>query len=182
MTRALILLALLLPAQLAVARAPAHPRHHAIAHAAAHDARRDERLLALTIWAEARSRGPVAMRLVGHVIVNRARSGGYGEGIAGVLWQRGQFGVWRNKDANRAAMRRIASLPPRSRDRQRWDEAKAIAHTLLHGRRIDPTNGATHYASPGAHPDWVKDSRRVATLAGYRFYRMKGEARPSATS
>jgi hypothetical protein len=177
--RAVLLCAALLSLFAPLAEAASRSTH---AHASRPSAR-EERLLALTIWAEARSRGPKAMRSIGHVIVNRAHSGDYGEGIAGVVWKKGQFGCWRTRDPNRKAMRTLAALPKDGADWARWQEAKAIAHDLVRGAGADPTRGATHYAQTFVKPGWAKGSRHVATVAGYKFYKERPDAkqRPART-
>ena len=130
-----------------------------------------ERLLALTMWGEGRSRGELGMASIGHVVINRSRADGFGGSIAHVLWKHRQFSCWRASDPNRQAMRNIASLPRDGADWRQWQQAKKIAHGLLHERRRDPTRGATYYAVRGARPAWSKGMQQVALLGGHRFYR-----------
>lgn len=133
--------------------------------------RGSERLLALTIWAEGRSRGPVGMSSIGHVVINRSRADGFGGSMARIVWKHRQFSCWRPGDPNRRAMRNISSLPKDGADWRQWQMAKKIAHDLLHERRRDPTRGATYYATRGMRPPWARGMRQVALLGGHRFYR-----------
>jgi spore germination cell wall hydrolase CwlJ-like protein len=80
-------------------------------------------------------------------------------------------------------MRNIASLKHDSPDWRSWQEARAIAHRLTHGRMRDPTGGATHFAQ-GPRPAWARHMRRVSVVGRYAFFReppdQARDARPSA--
>ena len=113
-------------------------------------AERDRELLAKTLMAEAGNQGVEGMLAAGSVIMNRARGGGYGQGVEGVIMKPGAFSPWnsvtgfargeqgQNMDAIRPTM-----------------QAYQIADALLSGQYEDPTGGATHFYNPDiSQPSW----------------------------
>ena len=54
----------------------------------------DRELLAKTLMAEAGNQGPLGMLAAGSVIMNRVRSGNYGQGLQGVILKPGAFSPW----------------------------------------------------------------------------------------
>lgn len=129
------------------------------------------KLLALTMWGEARGDGPEAMRAVGHVIINRMRSERFGDSVKDVVWKRKAFSCWNPNDPNRQAMSNIAQLPRDSVDRQRWAEAVRIAKEIMSGRSSDLTNGALFYHTKQISPYWVEDDAQpTAMIANHVFY------------
>jgi spore germination cell wall hydrolase CwlJ-like protein len=125
-------------------------------------------LLALTMWGECRAGGDACMRAVGHVVVNRVRSG-QDVDVPHAVWRRGQFACWR--DGNRQAMRAVASLAPELLDARAWKRAQLLAQRILAHRDADPTGGATHYHAAGVRPAWARTMHYRVTFAGQRFYR-----------
>ena len=51
----------------------------------------DRELLARILTAEAGNQGPIGMTAAGNVIMNRANTTGYGDGVRGVIMKPGQF-------------------------------------------------------------------------------------------
>jgi hypothetical protein len=138
------------------------------------------KLLALTIWGEARSDGPKAMEAVGHVIMNRIKSERrFGASIKEVVWKRKAFSCWNKGDPNREAMQKIGSLPTKSLDRKRWKQAIKVAQKILSGESRDPTKGALFYHTKAmGRPYWVDDSTKpVAAIDSHLFYRNDAKAR-----
>jgi len=109
-------------------------------------------MLARIMDAEAGQEGVMGKLAVGAVIRNRAKTGGYGDGIKGVITKPGQFsaindvtGYAKGQGANDIFWR-----PPSQ-------ESQAIANAVLAGQYEDPTEGATHYFNPkAANPKWAK--------------------------
>lgn len=138
------------------------------------------RLLALTIWGEARSDGPSAMRAVAHVIINRMESErNFGNTIKDVVWKRKHFSCWNEGDPNREAMKRIPKLSEEHPSKQRWYEAVRIASNIIKGRdNQDPTNGALFYHTKGmGMPYWVTpDIKPVAQIGSHLFYQNDAKA------
>jgi Cell Wall Hydrolase len=91
---------------------------------------------------------------VAHVILNRTRSGIWGDNIKNVVTQPWQFEPWMTK------RRQIERL---SADDPRYLDAAQIADAVLTGRTQDPTAGATHFLNPvivrqrrgGSLPSWA---------------------------
>jgi spore germination cell wall hydrolase CwlJ-like protein len=134
-----------------------------------------ERLLALTIWAEARSHGEKGMRAVGWVIKNRSDSNlrrfHAERGIKGVVWSPEQFSCWNKGDPNRDAMENISKLPKDHADRKAWRAAKRIAHQIMTGQSRDPTKGSLFYHTTEVDPSWNNKMNAVAQVGNHIFYR-----------
>lgn len=139
------------------------------------------RLLALTIWGEARSGGPQAMRAVAHVIMNRLESErSFGNNIKQVVWKRKNFSCWNPSDPNRKAMQRIPQLPDTHPSKQRWHEALRIAANVVKGvDKQDPTAGALFYHTKAmGMPYWITpDIKPIAQIGGHLFYRTDAKAK-----
>lgn len=137
-------------------------------------------LLALTMWGEARSDGPEAMRAVGHVIMNRMKSKRqFGRNIKEVVWKRKAFSCWNKSDPNRVAMEKIATLPEGHPSKVRWDQAVNLAQDITSGRSKDPTAGSLFYHTKAmGKPYWVsQDMKPDAQIASHLFY--KSDAKSS---
>ena len=119
----------------------------------------DRELLARILMAEAGNQGPVGMTAVGNVIMNRANTTGYGDGIRGVIMRPGQFSPMNSVTgyAGGEQGQNIDSLRP--------DETHyMVADTLLSGNAGDLTGGATHFFNPDfSNPSWAegKDFSRI---------------------
>lgn len=135
------------------------------------------RMLAATIWAEARGKGEEAMRAVGHVIVNRIGQR-FGADLRAVIFAPYQFSAWNAGDPNRS-LALNPDLAARGKDREGWLMAQTIAREILDGRSIDPTGGALFYHTPEVSPHWAAYGVRARKMAGHVFYadvRPKGGA------
>jgi hypothetical protein len=75
---------------------------------------------------------------VASVILNRARSGRYGEGVYGVITRKGQFEPWGNS-GTRAKMMSVDT------DSDAYQKAKRNVDAIISGQAEDPTGGATHF-------------------------------------
>jgi spore germination cell wall hydrolase CwlJ-like protein len=150
---------------------PEGPSEEEVAAQREHE--RELRLLAQTIWGEARNHGERGMRAVGHVIQNRAahdNSRRYGEGIKGVVTKRKAFSCWNERDPNRKAIRNISSLPEGTPDHKAWLAAKRIAKEILSGESRDPTGGALYYHTTAVNPVWARNMEPIRTVANHIFY------------
>lgn len=114
-------------------------------------------LLAKTLQAEAGNQGIDGMLDVGAVIMNRANSGKFGEGINGVIMKPGQFSAWNSVTgyADGEQGQDMANLRPSK-------EAMEAAERILSGEYEDRTGGATHYYAiiPGVSekPKWSNEN------------------------
>jgi hypothetical protein len=108
-----------------------------------------------TIAFEASGEPEEGKAAVAHVILNRKRSGRWGDNIKDVVTHPWQFEPWMTR---RKEMERLPSDDPR------YQNAARIADTVLTGQRPDPTAGATHFLNPtivrqrrgGSLPSWAR--------------------------
>jgi hypothetical protein len=99
----------------------------------------DRDYLIRTIAFEASGEPAMAKIAVAYVILNRKKSGRWGDNIKAVVTQPGQFEPWQTKRTE------IEEL---SQDDPRYKSAAAIADFVLSGQTPDPTAGATHFLNP----------------------------------
>lgn len=110
----------------------------------------DRELLAKTLMAEAGNQGPLGMLAAGSVIMNRVRSGNYGQGLPGVILKPGAFSPWNSVTgfAGGEQGQDMARITPN-------EQAYRIADALLSGQYEDPTGNATHFYNPDiSDPSW----------------------------
>lgn len=136
----------------------------------------DVRILALTLWGEARGEPAEGQVAVAWTIRNQASRGlfagrlfGQEGAVAYVCLMPWQFSCWNEGDPNRA---RLLVL----RDDQCRGQI-GTASNVLDGLVPDPTDGADRYHTieppPGAEtwpPDWASTMRETARIGGHVFY------------
>jgi len=115
----------------------------------------DERdYLIRTLVFEASGETEIGMAAVAHVILNRKRSGRWGDKIQDVVTYPQQFEPWMTRKDD------IEKLSPSD---PRYLKAAVIADGVLSGLISDPTAGATHFLNPivvrqrrgGSLPSWT---------------------------
>jgi hypothetical protein len=114
----------------------------------------DRDYLIRTIAFEASGEPVMAKIAVAYVVLNRKKSGRWGDNIKAVVTQPGQFEPWTTK------RKEIEELSP---DDPRYKSAAIIADAVLSGQTPDPTAGATHFLNPtivrerrgGELPSWA---------------------------
>lgn len=122
-----------------------------------------------TIYGEAGDQPDIGKAAVAAVISNRAASGRYGgSDVAKVVTAPNQFEPWQRPDARQ----RMMALTPDSPD---YQKIAAIFDGVIKGDIEDPTNGATHFYSPGAQaalgrkpPSWAQGEGQQ--IGGHMFY------------
>ena len=119
----------------------------------------DRELLARILTAEAGNQGPLGMTAAGNVIMNRANTTGYGDGVRGVIMKPGQFSPMNSVTgyARGEQGQDIDALRP-------TETAYMVADSLLQGTAGDITGGATHFFNPDiSNPSWAqgKDFMRI---------------------
>jgi spore germination cell wall hydrolase CwlJ-like protein len=115
----------------------------------------DRDYLIRTIAFEAPDESDEGKAAVGHVILNRAKSGRWGDSIKDVVTHPWQFEPW---------MTRRKEMEKLSPDDPRYQNAAQIADAVLSGQMPDPTAGATHFLNPtvvrqrrgGSLPSWAR--------------------------
>jgi spore germination cell wall hydrolase CwlJ-like protein len=128
----------------------------------------DERdYLIRTIAFEASGETEVGKVAVAYVVLNRKKSGRWGDNIKAVVTHPGQFEPWMTK------RRQIEGLSPND---PRYKRAAIIADAVLSGLTPDPTAGATHFLNPiivrerrgGSLPLWARGEGRQ--IGRHTFY------------
>ena len=112
---------------------------------------------------------------VAHVILNRKRSGRWGDNIKEVVTRPWQFEPW---------MTRRTEVERLSFDDRRYQDAARIADAVLTGQMSDPTAGATHFLNPtvvwqrrgGSLPSWARGEGQP--IGRHTFY-YPNEASPA---
>ena len=110
----------------------------------------DRELLALTLQAEAGNQGLDGMMAAGSVIMNRANTSGYGNGLRGVILKPGQFSSWNSSTGYAGGEQGQDMTKMRASD-----DAYRAADDLIAGGYEDVTGGATHFYNPAiSQPNW----------------------------
>jgi N-acetylmuramoyl-L-alanine amidase len=127
----------------------------------------DERdYLIRTIAFEASDETEVGKVAVAYVVLNRKKSGRWGDNIKAVVTHPGQFEPW---------MARRIDIETLSLNDPRYQSAAIIADAVLSGQTPDPTAGATHFLNPtivrerrGSLPSWALGEGRA--IGSHIFY------------
>jgi spore germination cell wall hydrolase CwlJ-like protein len=128
----------------------------------------DERdYLIRTIAFEASDETEVGKVAVAYVVLNRKKSGRWGDNIKAVVTHPGQFEPW---------MTRRREIEALSLNDPRYQSAAIIADAVLSGQTPDPTAGATHFLNPtivwerrgGSLPSWAHGEGRP--IGRHTFY------------
>jgi hypothetical protein len=127
----------------------------------------DRDYLIRTIAFEASGETELGRIAVAYVVLNRTRSGRWGDDIKAVVTRPGQFEPWMTK------RKEIEELSPND---PRYKRAAIVADAVLNGQTPDPTAGATHFLNPivvrerrgGSLPAWA--SGRGRPIGRHTFY------------
>lgn len=125
---------------------------------------RDLRVMAQTVWGEARGEGPLGRAAVAWVILNRVRDFRWRSTIEGVCLQPWQFSCWNGGDANRPLLDGLTI-----HDRG-FKASLVAAAACLTGEIADPTGGATHYHHKALSPRWARGRTPSARIGAHVFY------------
>lgn len=136
----------------------------------------ETRVVALTVWGEARGEGLTGLAAVACVIRNRAihpRVRWWGVGFRDVCLKPWQFSVWNEGDPNRRLLLAIAQgLPPGPDGQASWTLARAVAHEVIEGKFPDITGGADHYHTLDVRPKWAEGLTPIKRIGQHVFYRL----------
>ncbi len=130
----------------------------------------DARLLAATIFAEARSEGELGMRAVAHVIVNRIDAR-FGDNVENVILAPWQFSAWNARDRNRPLVENPELYATDGANFAAWGTAQRVAREVLLGQSNDPTGGALFYHARSVHPRWARYGEGRRVIGAHVFYR-----------
>jgi hypothetical protein len=128
------------------------------------------RLLAATMWAEARSEGEVGMRAVAHVIVNRIGDR-FGADVRSVVRAPAQFSAWNLGDPNRPLAQHPERYATSGVNLETWEIAQRVAREVLSGQSVDPTDGALFYHTTTIRPWWSRYGEGRHEIGAHVFYR-----------
>ena len=120
-----------------------------------------------TVAFEATHETKKGIAAVAHVILNRKRSGRWGDNIKDVVTRPWQFEPW---------MTRRKEMEELSPNDSRYQTTARIADAVLAGQIPDPTAGATHFLNPivvrqrhgGSLPSWA--SGEGVSIGSHAFY------------
>jgi spore germination cell wall hydrolase CwlJ-like protein len=141
---------------------------------------KDRDLLIRTMVFEASGEPEEGKAAVAFVILNRERSGRWGDDIEEVVRDPWQFEPWMTQ---RSEMEKLSRSDPR------YESAASIADAVLSGQMSDPTAGATHFLNPvvvrqrrgGSLPTWARGDGKP--IGRHTFYSpSEGDAEPKQPS
>ncbi len=125
---------------------------------------KDVEIMARTIYGEARGESPLGKKAVGHVLINRARRGGwFGKTVSQCALYPQQFSCWNQNDPNRVKMQGVDLGDPLYR------ECMLAALEAMGDPDNDPTHGSHHYHTHNVSPKWSK-GHSYLSIGGHRFY------------
>jgi spore germination cell wall hydrolase CwlJ-like protein len=125
-----------------------------------------EKCLANAVYFEARDEPVRAQIAVAQVVLNRAFSPFYPNNVCDVVYQ--------NARCHLACQFTFAcdGKPDVVTEPESWIRAKRIASDMLDGKLWMPEVAkSTHYHDDWAHPNWVREMRRIDKQGGLIFYR-----------
>ena len=143
---------------------------HAIIAYPPHDPKARDYLIR-TIAFEAGGESELGKAAVAHVVLNRVRSGKWGNSVEDVVTYPWQFEPWMTR------RKELEKLHPFD---LRFQKAADIADAVLAGELPDPTAGATHFLNPvvvrqrrgGSLPLWAR--RKGQPIGRHVFYALNG--------
>lgn len=110
--------------------------------------------MAEAIYYEARGESNKGKLAVGHVILNRIKSG-YGDSCNSVVSAPKQFSWFRKK-------KQII-------EKDRWNECLTISNQIVNKKTVDPTNGSIFFHEKTVHPNWKY--KKTVSIGNHIFYR-----------
>lgn len=123
-----------------------------------------------TMYGEAAGEGPDGQAAVAHVILNRTKSGKFGESIRDVVMAPHQFEPWNDRQA-RARIEHLRADSPV------YQQLGEIFDKAAEGQLPDNTKGATHFLAAQMQramgrkiPDWARKDTQLAQIGGHTFY------------
>jgi len=137
---------------------------------------REARCLSVMAFNEARGEGPIGMKAVIWVALNRSRAQNLGP--CRVITAPGQFDP-RSRQALRQAAQAGTMPRPIRLPAHAVADAKALAwarglawRTLMGELTLDPTYGATHFHTHHIRPNWANRFALTTQIGSHRFYRI----------
>lgn len=140
-------------------------------------------ILALTLFAEARSEPIEGIVCVGNCVQSRATDAKsrWPRTVREVCLQPWQFSCWhrfpngKGEDGNYARLMETATLLSKGTDPKNagFEECAAVATMLMKHALRDRAKGANHYHSQRiARPNWAQGVFPVVSVGGHHFYKL----------
>lgn len=138
----------------------------------------DLKIMALTVWAEARGEPEIGQRAVAWVIRNRFETPGWwskapriaANTVAAVCRCPWQFSCWNESDPNRKRLD-----DPATQNRADYLAIRKLCFDVLSESPMkDPTVGSDHYCTRAVADKtrWAQDRGPVAKIGNHYFYRI----------
>lgn len=123
----------------------------------------DARILAKTMWGEARGESETGKKAVACVIFNRFLSKAWysANTVADVCLKKAQFSCWNHSDPNREKLEKLTYI-------ELEPFFELIKEVLEEG---DITGGATHYHTLNVNPAWNKEAEPTVVFGNHIFYK-----------
>ena len=136
-----------------------------------------EKCLATAIYFEARDEPIRAQIAVAQVVLNRAFSPYYPNDVCGVVYQN------RHRHLKCQFTFACDGKSEAIKEPEAWERSMRVAAETLDGKLWMPAVAkSTHYHDDWAHPNWVREMKRMDKLGGLIFYRPRnwgdGAAQP----
>ena len=126
----------------------------------------DHRCLAEAIYYEAGNEPMAGRHAVGHVVINRSRSGRYPNSICGVVYDRG----YKNRGCQFSWSCRKHKAP----EGEHWQQAQEVATLVIDGKSRDMTLGALNFHGRKDPVTYSANKfQRTAIIGGHTFWRPK---------
>jgi len=125
----------------------------------------ERQCLALAIYFEARAESVQGQEAVAAVILNRVRSEKFPDDICAVVKEG-------NGERHRCQFSWYCDgRSDKPKDGESWQQALAVADSVLGGKIKDPTEGALYFHSTAVKPKWRKKLTKTAAIDNHVFYR-----------
>ena len=110
------------------------------------------------IYYEAGVEDKVGKYAVGHITMNRLKTGYWGKSVCDVIYSKDQF-----------SWTRLKKLP--KPDLEKWNESMFIARDVLQGYRVASLgNGLFYHADYIKDPHWVDHRHKITQIGRHIFY------------
>lgn len=122
------------------------------------------RILACTLFGEARGETVEGMEAVANVVINRLKDGRFGDTVQEVCLRPLQFSCWNSM----ASMQMLLSL--KQDKNPTFATCVAISEKAIHAQLIDNTGGALFYHTLSVDPPWDDEMKETARHLHHIFY------------
>ena len=126
------------------------------------------KVVALTLFGEARSQTIRGKRAVASVIYNRAN--GNAKLFKKVCLEKRQFSCWNQNDPNSRILHNVNVRKMSNSDRKSYGECIVVAQSMFAGK-FQPSVSSQHYATKQVNPYWARRMMVEVVIGNHVFYR-----------